>query len=108
MRIHLPVSMSERNDMACSRHGVKLLSLLVPMARALSAERHTEATAQLQWISVFKTGEQDVLWLRGARLLTITLSTSEQTLESIAGEDYSSRIGSQKLCDRSVQLMGIG
>ncbi|XP_054926540.1 gamma-aminobutyric acid receptor subunit pi-like [Dermacentor andersoni] len=51
----------------------------------IKLQRHTEATAQLQWISVFKTGEQDVLWLRGARLLTITLSTSEQTLESIAG-----------------------
>ncbi|KAH7945894.1 hypothetical protein HPB49_016895 [Dermacentor silvarum] len=51
----------------------------------IKLQRHTESTAQLHWISVFKTGEEDVVWLRGARLHTITLSTSKQTLESIAG-----------------------
>ncbi|KAH6930321.1 hypothetical protein HPB50_012626 [Hyalomma asiaticum] len=51
----------------------------------IKLQRHTESTAQLHWISVFKTGEENVLWLRGARLHTITLNTSEQALDSIAG-----------------------
>ncbi|KAL1481932.1 hypothetical protein MTO96_015247 [Rhipicephalus appendiculatus] len=51
----------------------------------IKLQGHTESTVQLHWISAFKTGEENVLWLRGARLHTITLNTSEQTLDSIAG-----------------------
>ncbi|KAH8023940.1 hypothetical protein HPB51_019822 [Rhipicephalus microplus] len=67
------------------RSRVNFLGVDVTITFALPTEGHTESTAQLHWISAFKTGEENVLWLRGARLHTITLNTSEQTLDSIAG-----------------------